>query len=96
MGAAFAILSLGCGKSLVTLREAWGALHRELEAAFAAAGPDRLAAAGGTGTHGEATVRDRVAFLAWHEGYHLGVIGACRKAAGLAGPAELARAAAEH
>ncbi len=81
--------------TLAALREAWGALHGELEAAFAAAGPDRLAAPGGSGTHGEATVRDRVAFLAWHEGYHLGVIGACRKAAGLRGPAELAQAAAK-
>ncbi|MBC7896238.1 MAG: hypothetical protein H7066_12560 [Cytophagaceae bacterium] len=44
--------------------------------------------------HGETKIRDELAFLAWHEGYHVGVIGAIRTAAGLPGPAELARAAA--
>lgn len=35
------------------------------------------------------TLRDQVAFLAWHESYHIGAVGQIRKAMGLPGPAEL-------
>jgi uncharacterized damage-inducible protein DinB len=40
------------------------------------------------GVHDERTLRDKLAFLAFHEGYHLGAIGAMRKAMGHRGPAE--------
>jgi uncharacterized damage-inducible protein DinB len=41
-----------------------------------------------SGGHDEKSVRDKVAFLVFHEGYHLGAIGAMRKAMGRPGPAE--------
>lgn len=34
------------------------------------------------------TLRDRIAFMAWHEAYHVGAIGQIRKSLGLPGPAE--------
>ena len=40
------------------------------------------------GWHAEQTKRDQVVFFAWHEGYHMGMIGAQRKAMGYPGPAE--------
>ena len=70
----------------------WTQLHEALEAALASAGALLDRPLTDAGRHGETALRDRVAFLAWHEGYHIGVIGAARKAAGLSGPAELARA----
>ncbi len=41
------------------------------------------------------TLRDRIAFMAWHEGYHMGAIGQIRKSLGLPGPAERMMAARE-
>ncbi len=80
---------------LDAMRAEWKAMHAQLERAFADAAPDVLdQPAGQTGIHGETRIHDKVAFLAWHEAYHTGVIGAIRTAAGLAGPADLARAAA--
>jgi hypothetical protein len=77
------------------MRVEWSEMHGALEQAFASAAADALdRAIDRAGLHGETKVRDEVAFLAWHEGYHVGVIGAIRTAAGLRGPAELARAAA--
>jgi uncharacterized damage-inducible protein DinB len=81
--------------TIATMRAEWQATHEALEQAFASAAPDALdRTIANVGTHGETKVRDTVAFLAWHEGYHVGVIGAVRLAAGLPGPAELALAAA--
>lgn len=40
------------------------------------------------GAHDEQTVRDKLAFVAFHEGYHMGAIGGLLKALGLPGPAE--------
>jgi uncharacterized damage-inducible protein DinB len=78
-----------------TLRGEWSALHEELERAFATTAPGVLERpTEKVGAHGETTVRDDVAFLAWHEGYHIGVISAARLAAGLPGAADLVRAAA--
>lgn len=39
------------------------------------------------------SLRDQVTFLAWHEGYHVGALGALRKAMGYPGPAEKMMAA---
>jgi uncharacterized damage-inducible protein DinB len=81
--------------TLATMRAEWQTMHEAVEAAFAECAPDALdRPVAGTGIHGETRIRDKVAFLAWHEGYHVGVIGAIRVAAGLPGPAVLARAAA--
>ena len=49
----------------------------------------------GTGAHDEKSLRDQVTFLAWHEGYHMGALGALRKEMGYPGPAEKAMAARE-
>ena len=77
---------------LAALLAEWTQLHGALEAAFANAGGLLDVPVAGAGLHGETSLRDRIAFLAWHEGYHIGVIGAARKAVGLPGPAELAQA----
>jgi uncharacterized damage-inducible protein DinB len=70
----------------------WQSLDAALEAAIVSTrDADRPLAR--SGVHGESTVRDQLAFLAWHEAYHTGVVGAMRKSAGLPGPAELVMAA---
>ena len=79
---------------LQSMRAEWDTLHADLERGFATMAPGVLdRAIEKTGAHGETTIRDEVAFLAWHEGYHIGVIGAARIAAGLPGPADLVCAA---
>lgn len=77
--------------TLDTLRGDWDRAAAALAAALEKATEDSLDAQA-TGPHDVKTVRDRLAFLAFHEGYHLGAIGALRKALGLPGPAELAMA----
>jgi uncharacterized damage-inducible protein DinB len=79
--------------TLASMLAEWTQLHETLETVAARAGDTIHTALSGAGAHGETHVRDQLAFLAWHEGYHVGVIGAARKAAGLLGPAELIRAA---
>lgn len=81
--------------NLAELRAEWQATNLAVEEAFGRLSADALdRPVPSAGIHGEQRVGDEVAFLAWHEGYHVGVIGAIRKAAGLPGPAELAQAAA--
>ena len=80
--------------SVESLRRQWAEVHADLEAAFDNAPSDLLdRQLPGSGAHGESSIRDKLAFYAWHEGYHTGVIGAARKALGLQGPAELVAAA---
>ena len=77
----------------------------ELLAAWNALSPDFVAVSGstseetwnqpGAGPHSEQTLRDQVTFFAWHEGYHMGALGALRKAMGYPGPAEKVLAARE-
>lgn len=77
--------------SLATLRSEWDRVAAALATALGQvteASLDEHAA----GPHDGKTVRDRLAFLAFHEGYHLGAVGAVRKSLGLPGPAELAMA----
>lgn len=40
------------------------------------------------GPHDEQTLRDQIVFFAWHEGYHMGALGAQLKRLGYLGPAE--------
>ena len=47
----------------------------------------------GTGAHDERSLREQVIFFTWHEGYHLGALGALRKGIGYPGPAEKVREA---
>ena len=80
--------------TLEDFRLQWAQVHADLETAFTQAPPDLLdRPLPGGGAHGETRIRDKLAFYAWHEGYHMGVIGAARKAFGLPGPAELVVAA---
>ncbi len=79
--------------TLSELREVWDQLRAELEAALDAATERsirQLMPKGGP--HGEQAVLGWVVFLAWHEAYHMGAIGAIRKGLGLPGPAELVMA----
>lgn len=81
--------------SISVMRDEWQRMHQDLEHAFQVAPKDVLdRAAAKAGIHGEQRLFDKVAFLAWHEAYHVGVIGSARTAVGLDGPAVLARAAA--
>ncbi len=82
--------------TIVSMLAEWAWLNAMLETAASASSAAIEQPLGSAGIHGESNVRDRLAFLAWHEGYHLGVIGAARKAAGLLGPAELVREAARN
>jgi uncharacterized damage-inducible protein DinB len=45
------------------------------------------------GAHDERSLRDQVVFFAWHEGYHMGALGAQLKSLGYLGPAEKVMAA---
>jgi uncharacterized damage-inducible protein DinB len=46
-----------------------------------------------SGAHDERSLRDQVVFYAWHEGYHMGALGAQLKRLGHLGPADRVRAA---
>ena len=45
------------------------------------------------GAHEERSLRDQLVFFAWHEGYHMGALGAQLKRLGYLGPAEKVMAA---
>jgi len=45
------------------------------------------------GAHEERSLRDQLVFFAWHEGYHMGALGAQLKRLGYRGPAEKVMAA---
>ena len=45
------------------------------------------------GAHEERSLRDQVVFFGWHEGYHMGALGAQLKQLGYMGPAEKVMAA---
>jgi uncharacterized damage-inducible protein DinB len=72
--------------------EAWEGVasdFAEVMASRAESDFDRPAA----GVHDERSVRDQVVFYAWHEGYHMGALGAQLKRLGYPGPADRVRAA---
>ena len=75
------------------LREQWDAIDAELIAALSGLSEEVLDTVLEEGWHAEQTKRDQVVFFAWHEGYHMGMIGAQRKAMGYPGPAERIMAA---
>jgi len=74
--------------SLGELRAQWDALAAQLMSALAEVDEDTLETVLEDGWHAEQTKRDQVVFFAWHEGYHMGMIAAMRKAMGYPGPAE--------
>jgi uncharacterized damage-inducible protein DinB len=80
--------------TLDELQEKWGALKADFQAAVTSKTEEEWDAEG-AGAHDERSLRDKVTFFAWHEGYHMGALGALRKEMGLPGPAEKAMAARE-
>lgn len=74
--------------TLVELHAQWDSLDAELMNALADVEEGTLDMVLEEDGHAEQTKRDQVVFFAWHEGYHMGMIGAMRKAMGYPGPAE--------
>jgi hypothetical protein len=78
--------------ALADLAASYAALNGDLCTALASSA-DRLdAAMPGGGPHNEKRILDTVLFLAWHEAYHIGGIGAIRREQGRKAIAELVRA----
>jgi uncharacterized damage-inducible protein DinB len=69
----------------------FAALHGELCTALASSADRLQAPMPGAGLHDEKRIVDTVLFLAWHEAYHIGVIGAIRREQGRKAIAELVR-----
>ena len=76
------------------LVEQWAALAKDFQAAVLSKSEDDWNGPG-DGAHNEKSLRDQITFFAWHEGYHLGALGALRKSMGHLGPAEKVMAARE-
>ena len=76
------------------LQKQWEALRSDFQAALMSQTEEDWDASG-TGAHDERSLRDQVIFFAWHEGYHMGALGALRKDMGYPGPAEKVIAARE-
>ena len=76
------------------LQKQWEALRSDFQAALMSETEEDWDASG-TGAHEERSLRDQVIFFAWHEGYHVGALGALRKEMGYPGPAEKVIAARE-
>jgi uncharacterized damage-inducible protein DinB len=74
------------------LREQWDSVAQDLRALLDATSDEDFDKHG-EGPHAERSLRDQVTFFAWHEGYHMGAIGAQLKALGYLGPAEKVMAA---
>lgn len=73
--------------ALADLQAEWTSVSDALTEALAAQSEEAWNAPG-AGAHDEKSLRDQVTFFAWHEGYHMGAVGAMRKELGLLGPAE--------
>jgi uncharacterized damage-inducible protein DinB len=68
--------------TLTELMASFSALNAELCPALASASARLDSPMPGAGPHDEKKVLDTILFLAWHEAYHIGNIGAIRKALG--------------
>jgi uncharacterized damage-inducible protein DinB len=77
------------------LQEQWAALGSDFQAALMSKTEEEWDAQGTGEAHDERSLRDQVTFYAWHEGYHMGALGALRKEMGYPGPAEKVMAARE-
>jgi len=75
--------------TLAELQAEWDSVRAQLGEALINTTEEDLDALAPDGLHAEQLIRDKIVFFAWHEGYHVGVIGALRKAMGYLGPAEL-------
>jgi uncharacterized damage-inducible protein DinB len=76
---------------LADLAATFSTLNGELCAALASAADRLEAPMPGAGLHDEKRIVDTVLFLAWHEAYHIGAIGAIRREQGRKAIAELVR-----
>ena len=74
--------------SMAELRDAWDSVAEDFRDALASKSEEELDYVSEGGAHDEKSLRDQVVFFAWHEGYHMGALGAIRKSMGLLGPAE--------
>ena len=76
---------------LADLAASFSGLNSELCTALASSAERLEAAMPGAGLHDEKRVIDSVLFLAWHEAYHIGAIGAIRREQGRTAIADLVR-----
>jgi hypothetical protein len=74
----------------VELRDRWTSVAVDFRAAIESKSEADFDGRGGP--HSDQSLRDQLTFFAWHEGYHIGALGAIRKSMGLEGPAEKLRA----
>ena len=74
--------------SVADLSEAWQSVGDDFRTVLTSKSEEELDFVSEGGAHDEKSLRDQVVFFAWHEGYHLGALGAIRKSLGLLGPAE--------
>ena len=74
--------------SVAELSEAWQSVADDFGEVLASKSEEEFDSVSEGGAHDERSLRDQVVFFAWHEGYHLGVVGSIRKSLGMLGPAE--------
>ena len=75
------------------LSEQWSRVSDRFMGALTSATDEAFAAPVSDGAHAEESVRDKIAFLAFHEGYHMGSIAALQKTIGKSSPPEKIMAA---
>ena len=75
--------------TVAEFRRRWQEIEAALQAAVEDADEATLRDSVEAGPHAGRPILDAAAFCMFHEAYHVGAIGAIRKAMGLAGPAEL-------
>lgn len=80
--------------AIADFQEQWDVLASDFQAVLTSKSEDDWNARS-TGAHDEKSMRDQVSFFAWHEGYHMGVLGALRKDMGYPGPSEMVMAVRE-
>jgi DinB superfamily len=76
---------------LADLAASFSALNNELCTALVSSADRLETAMPGAGLHDEKRIIDSVLFLAWHEAYHIGAIGAIRREQGRKAIADLVR-----
>lgn len=74
--------------TLAELREAWTSVAEQLYGVLDGATEETFERPVEGGPHAEQSFRDAISFYTWHEAYHIGALGAVRKALGQPGPAE--------
>lgn len=74
--------------TLAELQREWDAVSAELIETLGGTSEEELDRPAPDAWHDGQVTRDKIVFMAWHEGYHIGVIGAIRKSLGYPGPAE--------